>query len=210
MLNYVKKPNFILEIGCGTGKFGAKFSNDGFFIVGIDKAINMLRVAKTRAYKNFRIFSADMKEFYISRKPDFVFCVHDTINYLLCIEDIKQFFLHIKSLLKKDSVFMFDMTTEYNIFSNFNNKKMQEKHQGREITWNNFYNRTEKIVRSILTFSFNDTYLIEEHEQRIYSIDEISAMLKETGFYILDICSDYTMMEPNNKTVMVNFIVKLI
>ncbi len=209
MYNYAGNPNFIVEIGCGTGKFGAKFSNDGHFIIGIDKALNMLRVAKTRAYKNFRIVAADMQNFYLKQQPDFVFCVHDTMNYLLSADAVRKFFLHMKDILKKESVFLFDITTEFNVCSNFNQNESTYNHYGHEIVWNNYYDTEDKIVHSVLKFKKDDSYLVEEHLQRIYSIEEIKQVLYETGYEILDVFGDYTMLQPHDETVMVNFIVKL-
>ena len=56
MFRYMSDPQTILELGCGTGRFGSKFSRDDFTIYGMDKSLDMLRVAKMRAYKGFRIF----------------------------------------------------------------------------------------------------------------------------------------------------------
>src|SRR5271157_2830478 len=83
MLTCVAKPDLIVELGCGTGRFGAKFSNDNFTIFGIDRCLEMLRVAKTRAFFNFRMFCADIRHFTLSKKADFIFAVHDTMNYQL-------------------------------------------------------------------------------------------------------------------------------
>ena len=55
MIQYIENPRTIVELGCGTGKFGSKFSADDFSIYGIDKSIDMLRVASMRAYRNFRV-----------------------------------------------------------------------------------------------------------------------------------------------------------
>ena len=80
MLNYVSDPGLIIELGCGTGKFGAKFSNEGYTILGIDQSINMLLVAKTRAYFNFKISCGDIKNFKISKNADFIFKIYFFLN----------------------------------------------------------------------------------------------------------------------------------
>ena len=56
MSKYTESHERILEIGCGTGKFGAKFSRDNSIVYGMDKSMDMLQVAKARAQKKYRIF----------------------------------------------------------------------------------------------------------------------------------------------------------
>ena len=209
MHEYVKNPVTVLELGCGTGKFGTKFSSDNYQILGIDKSFNMLQVAKTRSFKNFRIICADIRNFYLKKKFDFIFSVHDTINYQLTDNEIKDILKSTKNAMHSGSIFMFDITTEYNIENNFNNKTAFYKNRGINVEWSNKYDREKKYVISSFKMRHdNGKAYSEEHVQRIYSIDEIKSILKNEGFKILHICGDYTYNSPGADTVMVNFITK--
>ena len=115
MLQYIKNPETVLELGCGTGKFGAKFSADNFRIFGVDRSLNMLLVAKARAFRNFKIICADIRQFYFKGKFDFIFSVHDTMNYQLTMADVRKVLRSVKSVMQAESIFMFDITTEHNI-----------------------------------------------------------------------------------------------
>ena len=206
---YVKNPVTVLELGCGTGKFGAKFSSDNYQIFGIDRSLSMLQVAKSRAFGNFRIICADIRNFFLKKKFDFIFSVHDTINYQLTYDGIKDILKSAKNIMHRGSIFMFDITTEYNIEKYFNNKTSFYRNRGINVEWTNKYDSKKKyVISSFKICHDNGKVYNEEHIQRIYSQDEIESLLKSEGFDILHICSDYTYNKPSTDTVMINFITK--
>ena len=209
MLLYTQNPVTVLELGCGTGKFGPKFSSDNYQILGIDRSLNMLQVARGRAFKNFKIICADIRDFYLKKKFDFIFSVHDTMNYQLKDNEIKDILKSVKNVMHANSIFMFDITTEYNVEKNFNNKTSFYKTRGINVEWTNKYDRGKKYVISSFKISHdNGKVYNEKHIQRIYSQDEIETLLNDEGFEILHICSDYTFNRPSTDTVMINFIIK--
>ncbi|MBP9042086.1 MAG: class I SAM-dependent methyltransferase [Spirochaetes bacterium] len=206
---YCNDPVDILELGCGTGKFGAKFSADNYKIFGIDISLPMLMVAKTRAFKNFKIACCDIRNFYFKKKFDFIFCVHDTLNYLMEDAEIRQVFKSVKEVMHKNSIFMFDLTTEYNIERFFENRTTFYKTGSLHIEWNNHYDKINKIITSAFKTSKPDgTIEYETHKQKIYSEEEIKKLLLEEGFNLLAIYSDYTFEPPSETSVMMNFIVE--
>lgn len=210
MHSYVECPETVLELGCGTGKFGAKFSADNYRIFGVDLSLNMLRVAKTRAFRSFRIICADIRNFYFKRKFDFIFSVHDTMNYQITTEDVRDVFRCVKQVMHDGSVFLFDITTEHNIDRFFNNKTSYYKTRGMNIEWSNAYNREKKHIISSFSIRHSDGRIYnEEHIQRIYSEEEMRIILDEEGFEIIEVCSDYTYNPPSDETIMINFVVKV-
>lgn len=207
MLRYVDDPKFLLELGCGTGKFGGKFSRDNYTIFGIDRSINMLRIAKLRAYLNFRILCGDIRNFYLSKKFDFIFAVHDTMNYFLTYAELRSVLQSVKQVMHPGTIFMFDITTEYNIKHYFDNKIMKYNIRNMDIEWTNQYNPKKKIISSLMKFEHkNGSVSHEEHLQRIYSVDEITKVLHQEKFRIIDIFSDYSFSPVKNDTVMINFV----
>ncbi|MCU0822748.1 MAG: class I SAM-dependent methyltransferase [Spirochaetes bacterium] len=209
MHQYVKNPELILELGCGTGRFGAKFSRDNFLTYGMDMSLDMLQVAKARAFKKYHIFCGDMTGFYLSKKFDFIFSVHDTMNYHLTYNDIKKVLRCVKKIMHPDSVFMFDITTEHNIKTNFDKKSSLYSVRGTDVEWSNTYDRKKKHIYSVLKFRKNGREVASEtHIQRIYSADEIKGILQKEGFEIINIFSDYSFTPVQKDTVMINFITK--
>lgn len=208
MQAYTPDPEFIVELGCGTGRFGAKFSNDGFQIYGIDRSLDMLQVARTRAYFNFRAFCGDIRDFALSRQADFIFAVHDTLNYQLTHRDIRNVFASVRRSLKRGGVFLFDVTTEYNIFENFDGQVKEFETRGATISWSNSYDRKRKMISSVMTVTRRGQCVSEEHLQRIYDAEEIQHLLKMEGFELLRLYGDYTFLPPKKDTIMINFIAR--
>ena len=210
MHRYVKYPEWILELGCGTGRFGAKFSRDNYLVFGMDKSLDMLRIAKNRAYKNFHIFCGNMTNFSMSRKFDFIFSVHDTMNYFIEYDDLKKVLKSVKNIMNSSSIFMFDLTTEYNIKKYFYNNKTVYKLNNIDVLWENEYDESNKLIYSTLQFSKNGNIVTEKHIQRIYFSNEIENLLKVEGFKLVDVFSDYTFSPVAENTVMTNYVTKLI
>ena len=198
----------ILELGCGTGRFGSKFSNDGYPILGIDKSLDMLRVARTRAFLNFRIVCSDITNFHIAKKMDFIFSVHDTVNYLLEYADILNMFRCVRETMHGESVFMFDITTEHNIYQNFDGKTSQYQLRNSTVEWSNRYDAGRKLIISTLRLHRDGNTSEEEHVQRIYAADEMKALLAEGGLTVLGMYGDYTFDPPHDNTIMINFVTR--
>jgi hypothetical protein len=131
------------------------------------------------------------------------------MNYQLKDDGVKDILKSTKNVMHANSIFMFDITTEYNIEKNFNNKTTFYKTRGINVEWTNKYDREKRYVISSFKIRHdNGKVYNEEHIQRIYSQNEIEALLNNEGFEILHICSDYTFDRPSTDTVMTNFITK--
>lgn len=208
MTSYIDKPVNVLELGCGTGKFGPKFSSDDFKITGIDKSIEMLKIAKLRAYKNFKVACYDITNFHLKKKFDFIFCVHDTLNYLLNYKQINKLINCVKNIMHNDSIFLFDVTSEYNIIENFENKTFTFYKNNTHIIWTNKYNNKNKILHSKIKFINNSKIYIENHYQRLYTIDEIKKIILKNNLELVKITGDYSLKPIKDDTIMINFIVK--
>lgn len=208
MCKYISNPRTVLELGCGTGKFGPKFSMDDYEIYGMDKSIAMLSIAKTRAYKNFHIFCGDITCFALSKTVDFIFSVHDTFNYLLTYDDFAKALRCAYNCMSYNSIFLFDITTQYNIMKNFHRRLFSYTVKGTDITWYNEYDEKSKMVYTKLTFVTQSRTITEEHLQRIYTIDEIIPIIKKCGLLVVDMVGDYTMKPVTDHTIMINVITK--
>ena len=209
MHQYVPDPEMILELGCGTGRFGAKFSADNYTIYGMDLSLDMVRVARTRAFRNFRAFCGDIRQFSLKRSPDFIFAVHDTMNYFLEMKDLQRGIRSVRENMKDDTIFMFDITTEYNMQKNFDGQTTAYEVRGKQVEWANRYDPVNRLMVSTLRFFRDDGTCCEEnHYQRIFTVSEIKEVLRRERMEILAIIGDFTFNEPVEDTVMINFIVR--
>ena len=131
------------------------------------------------------------------------------MNYQLTTDGIRKVLRCVKNIMHEKSIFLFDITTEHNINSYFNNKTSFYKTRGMNIEWSNRYLREKKHIISTFITRFDDgRVFMEEHTQRIFSRYEIEQVLEEEGLEILEIYSDYTYNPPSDDTIMINFITK--
>ncbi|HQO22723.1 MAG TPA: class I SAM-dependent methyltransferase [Spirochaetota bacterium] len=209
MLTYNPQAESVLEIGCGTGKFGAKFSSEGYNIIGVDYSLEMLLSARKRAKNNFKLVCADASKFSFKKKFDFIFCVHDTLNYILDMNHVSLLLENAAACMHQNSIFIFDSTTEYNILSNFDKQRSDYYHKGCYIKWENVYDRKKRIITSKLRFLDDNKDTTEEHLQRIHSENEILSAIKRSPLELITVFGDYTFEKPIDETVMVNYICKL-
>jgi hypothetical protein len=169
----------------------------------------MLTVAKTRAYANFSVMHGDIATFRLDEKPDFIFCVHDTMNYFTVPALLKDALSNVRENMTEDTIFMFDLTTEYNIRKNFDGKKSRYKKFDSLIEWDNRFDPEEMIVHSTLNFKKKSMPVeTEVHVQRIYKPETVEAIIGQAGLEIVAVYGDFTEDAPAEKTVMRNHIVR--
>ena len=200
--------NSILDLGCGTGKLLSYFPNH-WRKVGIDNSDAMLEIAK-QTNSNSTFFKANISNFTLSEKFDLIVCTHDAINYLLTINEIKNFFSCVKTHLNPEGHFFFDLNSEYNLKHVFHKRTIQKVIKNIVINWENEYNDEEEIIYSNLTFQQNGKTWIEKHIQKYYSPEEINLLLKKEGLEVLKMGSDYETWEVTSKTYLITFLAKLV
>lgn len=207
MNRYVQKSKCVLELGCGTGIFGKKFSGKGCRYYGMDLSLAMLGKAKAKTGKNFHVFCGNITDFALRKNMDFIFSVHDTMNYMFTKYDFIKALRCVRSALADNGVFMFDLATPYNIETRFMNKKLTYKGEDICIEWTNVYTKSKGYFVSTLRFLYPDgTYDEEIHRQRLYSVDEVKAMIEKVGLKLIRIDGDYGIVPYDGETRMRNFI----
>ena len=112
----------ILEMACGTGKVINKLSRH-YDCWGFDASRQMIEKAKEKK-KRVNFFIADMRTFNIKHKFDVIFCIFDSINHLLNLNEWKKTFINSYKHLSKGGLFIFDVNTPSQL-NNFYNYPVQ-------------------------------------------------------------------------------------
>lgn len=223
----------ILEVGCGTGSISLQFEQKGYSIFNLDRSHAMLKVLRQKSKAAPYLFCADMRDFALKRSFDFIYCVHDTVNYLTEENDLDSFFQRVKEHLNDDGIFLFDITSEFNILSNFDQKEEISNFKDLSVTWSNRYDWEKGIITSRLDFNRsksankskaanpnniknrkNNPYPeggdcdIEYHQQRIYNRSWMESFLLKRNWKILGVYGDYSREKPDGSAIMLNFWLK--
>ena len=190
--HYNYHPRRVLDMACGTGSAAILLAEKGYLMSGTDRALEMLLWARKKAEKrgvHLNLWQQDMRQLAVAKPYDAVLCLYDSINYITTAEEMKQVFQRVSEALVPQGMFIFDVTTEYNIVKHFHRQTFAESNDDFSYIWRNLYFHKEKLCKTVLTFFLreNEGYRKYEelHIQKIYSAGEIKKLLEQTGYKLL-------------------------
>lgn len=205
-------PKRVLDIACGTGSATILLAQKGYKMSGTDRAMEMLVRAREKAEKRgIRLFlwQQDMRYLTVTRPYDAALCLYDSINYILTEDEMKQFFQRVSDALTPKGIFIFDVTTEYNIVKHFHRQTFAESYEDFSYIWKNLYFHKEKVCKTILTFFLRDgdkyTKREELHVQKIYSVAQIKRLLEEADYKLLSSFDAFTFNRWGRTSERINF-----
>ena len=99
---------FVLDVGCGTGHYTARFAHEGYSVLGIDLDGEMIRVARQRhAGGSFRVLNMlDIDG--LEGSFDLIFCIGNTVAHLPR-KDFETFVHRVYRKLGRDGLWIFQV-----------------------------------------------------------------------------------------------------
>ena len=206
-------PRRVLDVACGTGSTAILLAEKGYEMSGVDRAFEMLLRAREKAKRHsdvhLKLWQQDMRQLTVNQPYDAVLCLYDSINYIITEDEIRKVFAKVSKALIPGGMFIFDVTTEYNILKNFHRQTFAENCNGFSYIWKNLYIHREKICKTVLTFFLReDDYYRkydELHIQKIYSVDQIKELLEQTGYKLISAFDAFTFNKWNKMSERINF-----
>ncbi|MCT4565894.1 MAG: class I SAM-dependent methyltransferase [Maledivibacter sp.] len=207
------KPHTILELACGTGNITNRLAKKGYDIIGVDISSEMLTFAKDKAQDmgiNVKYLNQDMKELDYNKSIDSVLCLCDGVNYILDESDLLEVFQRVYSLLKKDGLFVFDISSYYKLSEILGNNVYAENFEDISYIWENYFDKAVGICELDLTIFKRKDGLFERHReyhyQRAYRVQEVLSILKKVGFKSIDVYKAFTFDSYSADDDRVNFV----
>lgn len=94
-----RKPQSLLDVGCGTGHHLAEFRREVSSVAGVDLSPQMLALARRRLGRGVRLARGDMGRFALGTRFDVVTCLFSAIAYMETRRDrdraIANFYRHL-------------------------------------------------------------------------------------------------------------------
>ena len=146
--NLHQEQNTILDLGCGTGTLTQLLAAQGYDMIGIDNAQEMLQIAidkRDSAGLDILYLLQDMRTFELYGTVGAVISVCDSVNYLLEEEDIVQTFRLVNNYLFPHGVFIFDFNTVYKYAQVIGDITIAENREECSFIWENYYDEEEQI-----------------------------------------------------------------
>lgn len=211
---YGYRPRRVLEIACGTGNISNILARKGYEVIASDISEDMLAVAQAKALDTgvrVTYIQQDMRNIQLASPVDCVLCICDGINYILNERELRKVFKGVYGALKKQGLFIFDISSRYKLENIIGNNTFGESREDISYLWENYYDPESR------TCEFNLTYFVKEkdnlyrkyqdvHIQRAYLVEELEGLLKECGFTVKGIYEAFTYKKPNPTSERINFI----
>ncbi|WP_186576469.1 class I SAM-dependent DNA methyltransferase [Aquibacillus kalidii] len=197
----------VADLGCGTGQLTRRLAKRGYHLLGVDYSSDMLTYAQqAAAEENLSIqwYKQDLRQLEGFHQIDAAISFCDVINYVTDKEDVKQVFQRIHNVLKQGGLFLFDAHSMRHVEENLKGETFAEIYDDLTYVWLCQPGEEEGEVYHELTFFVqdNDRYerFDETHHQRTFSINEYKQWLKEAGFTVRGIYSDFSIEQTEANT----------
>jgi 2-polyprenyl-3-methyl-5-hydroxy-6-metoxy-1,4-benzoquinol methylase len=194
--NLQQEHNSILDLGCGTGTLTELLARQGYDMIGIDNAQEMLQIAMDKRDESgldILYLLQDMREFELYGTVGAVISVCDSVNYLLEEEDIVRTFRLVNNYLFPKGIFIFDFNTVYKYAAVIGDATIAENREECSFIWDNYYHEAEQINEYDLTIFVRQKTgeglyrrFQETHYQRGYELEQMKDFLRQAGLVFLE------------------------
>lgn len=201
---YGVNDGLVLDLGCGTGNMTELLAKEGYEMIGVDNAEEMLDIAMEKREKSghdILYLLQDMREFELYGTVRAVVSVCDSVNYIDEEEDLTEVFRLVNNYLDPGGVFIFDFNTLYKYREILGDRTIAENREDCSFIWDNYYYEEERINEYELSIFIREKENLfrryeETHFQRGYTLDEMIRMIKDSGLEFVTAYDAFTREAP--------------
>lgn len=205
---YIPTNSELVELGCGTGTMCHFLSQKGFSIHGIDLSEDMLSIAREKLKENSKVTLSqqNMCTLELNQQYEGIYSVCDSINYLLYDEELLATFKQVKTYLKKNGVFVFDLKTPYFYETILGDQVFCDHQDNCSYIWENSFFEEEQVNQYDLTIFVRENdhdkfeRFTETHHQKAYSLEEIIDLLAVAGLEYVVAYDAFTTNAPSEES----------
>ncbi len=205
------KPKTILDVACGTGNVSEILSERGYNVTGADIAPDMIAVANAK-HSRVDYYISDMAELDLDRKFDLVISLFDSLNYITDVDHLVKAINRVSEHVVDGGYFIFDVNTIYALAHHFFDQANLASEHYPHYIWSSEYDHATRICTVNMTFEVLDNgesrQFKETHIQRGHTIEELSQMLADANFEVVDVFHAYRFRKPTRRTDRVFYIAR--
>lgn len=147
-----KKPELVLDLGCGTGNMTFELAARGYDMIGLDISEEMLQIASGKeTSSNILWINQDMCDFELFGTVGAIVCFLDGINHITSKWDFKRLFKLVNNYLDPGGVFVFDLLSEYYFKYEIGNNVFCESDDDGSCFWSSKYDEKKKLCQYDIT-----------------------------------------------------------
>lgn len=209
-INY--HPRTVLDVACGTGNVSELLARRGYEVVGTDIAPGMIEVAKSKK-SSVEYHVQDVAELDLCRKFDLVVSLFDSLNYVTDVDRLARGIKRVGEHLVNGGVFIFDVNTIYALSHHFFDQANLAPDHYPKYIWNSEYDHTTRLCRVNMIFEIMEDGVIkqfkETHIQRGHTLEELTQMLLDASFEVLDVFHAYKFRKPTRRSDRVFYVARM-
>ena len=198
-----KKPTLLLDLACGSGGFSNELSKEGISVIGVDISPEMLSVAREASSEqglDVLYLCQDACELDLYGTVDGAICCLDSLNHITDYKALTKALSSVSLFLEKDSLFIFDVNTEYKHSTILGNNTFVREAENIFCVWQNTYNSKKHLTEIGIDFfeHTNDVYsrFTERFFERAYTGEELEKALKSANLKVEAIFDELTFNSP--------------
>ena len=199
-----KRPvHTVLDLACGTGTMTFLLADRGYELIGVDFSPEMLAVAAEKTVAEGRIppifLCQAMEDLDLYGTVDACVCLLDSLNHITDKNDLKRALHRIWLFLEPGGLFVFDVHTPEHLAS-LDGELFLDETEDAYCVWRTEYDRRRKVCTYAMDVfrQEGDLWRREEevHEERAYTPEELTDLLKGAGFLDIRQYGDKKLRKP--------------
>jgi len=195
----------VLDLACGTGSLTFELARRGYEMIGVDLSPEMLSEAMEKDMGGVDIppmfLCQSMDKLDLYGTIDACVCCLDSVNYVTDRRKLQKAFARVHLFLMPGGMFIFDVNTVEKL-SALDGQVFLDETEDTYCVW-----RAEYSKRSRLCTYFMDIFRLDEesglwergeelHEERAYTVEELTQFLKQAGFKDIKVYGERKMSAP--------------
>lgn len=179
----------LLDLACGTGTMTELFARRGYTVTGVDYSPEMLAQAQQKlAAINSPplLLCQSMPQLRLLDSVDAAICCLDSINYLTRPRDVQRTFNRLHDTIAPSGSLVFDIHAVSKM-EKLDGEVLLDEREDVFCLWRTRYRKNVKMLDyEVDLFRLQPDGAwerdFEEHHQRAYTVEELTAWLEEAGF----------------------------
>jgi SAM-dependent methyltransferase len=176
----------VLDVCCGSGHVTKELVQRGYTVTGIDSSAALISQAR-KDLPQVDLLVQDARAIRLPMRYDAALSTFDSLNHLMCIDELERVFEGVHGVLVPDGLFVFDMNVERAYLSDQRRWTVNISDESVGLVRGTYYPAEKKASTEIIWFvKAGEDNLWEQHrsvvEQRCYTRAQVVAALRETGF----------------------------
>ena len=190
------QPRTAVDLACGTGSVAVLLAKNGMEVTAVDMSEDMLCQASAKAMEDdlsIRFVCQRLERLHLPKAVDLAVCALDSLDYITDPADCKNAIARTYKALNPGGCFIFDVNTPEKL-QTMDGQVFLDEDDDVYCVWRGEFDKDTNICTYAMDLFQRHGEVwersFEEHQEYAYSIEQLTAYLKEAGFTHIEVFAD--------------------